>query len=225
MWATQSCPTLCDFIVCPWNSLGKHTGVGCHSLLQGTFPTQGWNPGLLPRRQTLYQPSHRGSIDDTGLWTIPQPPCRTAVPGTHSHSRLGGCALWSTSRPPTTPQFLADTGIFCFLGLGLFRFHVSVKSFLICLPLCRLFLGLLDTWSMHRDLLQTQELFAISLVYWYTNSVESGIPTEGIVTPQQTSFAALRNQKASFAVRGVERMLDNCLQSPKNAELKVIKQV
>ena len=31
---TQSCPTLCDPMVCPWNSLGKNTGVGCHSLLQ-----------------------------------------------------------------------------------------------------------------------------------------------------------------------------------------------
>ena len=27
--------------VCSLNSLGKHTGVGCHSLLQGTFPIQG----------------------------------------------------------------------------------------------------------------------------------------------------------------------------------------
>ena len=27
-------------------SPGKHTGVGCHALLQGIFPTQGWNPGL-----------------------------------------------------------------------------------------------------------------------------------------------------------------------------------
>ena len=26
---------------------GKNIGVGCHSLLQGTFPTQGWNSGLL----------------------------------------------------------------------------------------------------------------------------------------------------------------------------------
>ena len=24
----------------------KNTGVGCHSLLQGIFPTQGWNPHL-----------------------------------------------------------------------------------------------------------------------------------------------------------------------------------
>ena len=34
----------------PWDSPGKKTGVGCHVLLQGIFPTQGWNPGIL---QTL----------------------------------------------------------------------------------------------------------------------------------------------------------------------------
>ena len=31
----------------PWNFLGKNTGVGCHLLLQGIFPTQGSNPRLL----------------------------------------------------------------------------------------------------------------------------------------------------------------------------------
>ena len=38
----------------PWDSPGKNTGVGCHFLLQGIFPTQGSNPGLLHFRQTLY---------------------------------------------------------------------------------------------------------------------------------------------------------------------------
>ena len=33
-------------LLCPWNSLGKNTGVRCHSLLQGIFPTQGLNPGF-----------------------------------------------------------------------------------------------------------------------------------------------------------------------------------
>ena len=33
-------------LLCPWNSPGKNTGVGCHFLLQGIFPTQGWNPRL-----------------------------------------------------------------------------------------------------------------------------------------------------------------------------------
>ena len=32
---------------CPWDFPGKNTGLGCHFLLQGIFPTQGSNPGLL----------------------------------------------------------------------------------------------------------------------------------------------------------------------------------
>ena len=39
----------------------KNTGVGSLSLLQGIFPTQGLNPGLLHCRQILYQLSHQGS--------------------------------------------------------------------------------------------------------------------------------------------------------------------
>ena len=34
-------------------SAGKKNEVDCHALLQGIFPTQGSNPGLLHRRQTL----------------------------------------------------------------------------------------------------------------------------------------------------------------------------
>ena len=40
---------------------GKNTGAGCHSLLQGIFPTQGLNLGLLHCRQILYLPRHQGS--------------------------------------------------------------------------------------------------------------------------------------------------------------------
>ena len=39
--------------LCPWNSLGKNTGVGSHSLLQGIFLTQGSNLGLLHCRHIL----------------------------------------------------------------------------------------------------------------------------------------------------------------------------
>ena len=46
----------------PWNSLGQNTGVGSLSLLQGIFPTQGLNPGLLHYRQILYQLSHKRSL-------------------------------------------------------------------------------------------------------------------------------------------------------------------
>ena len=48
-------------LLCPWDSPGENTGVGCHSLLQGIFPTQGSNPGLLYCRQILYQLNHNVS--------------------------------------------------------------------------------------------------------------------------------------------------------------------
>ena len=50
----QLCPTLCDPMdcsparfLCPRDSPGRNTGVGCHALLQGFFPTQGSNLHLL----------------------------------------------------------------------------------------------------------------------------------------------------------------------------------
>ena len=51
----HSCLTLCypidrlypAILLCPCDFLGKNTGVGCHFLLQGTFPTQGLNLRLL----------------------------------------------------------------------------------------------------------------------------------------------------------------------------------
>ena len=49
----------------PWNSPGQNTEVGSLSLLQGIFPTQGSNSGLLHCRQVLYQLSHKGSP-----WTV-----------------------------------------------------------------------------------------------------------------------------------------------------------
>ena len=42
-------------------SPGQNTGVDSLSLLQGIFPTQGLNPGLLHFRWILYQLSHKGS--------------------------------------------------------------------------------------------------------------------------------------------------------------------
>ena len=53
-------------LLCPWDSPGKNTGAGCHFLLQGIFPIQESNPGLLHGRQILYRLSHQGrSVVDT----------------------------------------------------------------------------------------------------------------------------------------------------------------
>ena len=72
----KSCLTLCDPMDCSLagssvhgDSTGKKPGGGCHSLLQGIFPIQGWNPGLLHCRQILYHLSHQGSP----VITIPRP--------------------------------------------------------------------------------------------------------------------------------------------------------
>ena len=45
----------------PWNSLGQNTGVSSLSLLQGIFPTQQLNPGLLHFRRIPYELSYKGS--------------------------------------------------------------------------------------------------------------------------------------------------------------------
>ena len=64
----QSCPTLCNTTDCSLSgssvhgrSPGKNTRVGCHTLLQGIFPTQGSNPGLPYCRQILYRLNYQGS--------------------------------------------------------------------------------------------------------------------------------------------------------------------
>ena len=72
---TQSCPTLCAPMDCSpqgssvhGDSPGKNTGLGCHALLQGIFPTQGSNPGLLHCRQILCQLSYQGSPWSTHIY-------------------------------------------------------------------------------------------------------------------------------------------------------------
>ena len=73
----QLCLTLCNLVDCspPGSSVhgespGKNTGVGCHALLQGIFPTQGLKPGLLQCRWILYQLSHQGILPSTRLGCI-----------------------------------------------------------------------------------------------------------------------------------------------------------
>ena len=48
-------PKFITLFLCPWDSPGKNTGVGCHSLLQGIFPTQGrWTQVSCMGRWGLY---------------------------------------------------------------------------------------------------------------------------------------------------------------------------
>jgi len=60
------CPTLATpwptRLLCPRDSPGKNTGVGCLFVLQVIFPTQELKPGLLHCRQILYQLSYEGVL-------------------------------------------------------------------------------------------------------------------------------------------------------------------
>ena len=69
--AAQLCPTVCDPMdYSPWNSPGQNTGVGSLSLLQGIFPTQGSNQGLLHCRWILYQLKPQGKPKNTGVGSL-----------------------------------------------------------------------------------------------------------------------------------------------------------
>ena len=76
---TQSCPAVCNPTDCSppgfsvhGDSPGKNTGVGCHFLFQGIFPTQGLNPGLphCQRKDSL----------------LSEPPGKPCIPFTFSYT-------------------------------------------------------------------------------------------------------------------------------------------
>ena len=74
---TQSCPTLCNPIVCspPGSSVlgdspGKNTGVGYHALLQGIFLTQESNLGLLHCRWICYCLCHQLKPNNLFGWIL-----------------------------------------------------------------------------------------------------------------------------------------------------------
>ena len=68
--------TLPTWFLCPWNSPGKNTRVSCYFLLQGIFPIQGLNPGLLHCRQILYHSLPWATRDDLPLSKSPAVPAK-----------------------------------------------------------------------------------------------------------------------------------------------------
>ena len=76
MLVSQSCLTLCDAMDCSLPGSSVHgilqarimEWVATGSLIQGIFPTQGLNLGLLPCRQILYHLSHYGSPNYKNLY-------------------------------------------------------------------------------------------------------------------------------------------------------------
>ena len=79
-------------LLCPWDSPGKRTGVGCHALLQGLLLTQGWN--LHPLRLWHWRagslPLAPPSSGDTVNSTLPPHLCTnqalSGLEDAHPHS-------------------------------------------------------------------------------------------------------------------------------------------
>ena len=96
-------------ILCPWDSPAKNTRMGCHFPLQGIFPTQESNLGLLHCRQIIYWLSYKGSLFYPttmnyfliGLWHV----MKSGLYMKTSYDQLSGWTeklLQSTSRTCTT---------------------------------------------------------------------------------------------------------------------------
>ena len=126
-------------LLCPWNSSGKNTGVGCHSLLQGIFPNQGLNPGLPHCRQILYHLSSSVQFSYSVVSNSLQPhelqharpPCPSpTVP-------LKAPCAWNLSLfcVFSSPTILLFKNFFCFLGHLLF--FLPLLSCLLTVFICR----------------------------------------------------------------------------------------
>ena len=100
----------------PWNSPGQNTEVGSLSLLQGIFPTQGSNPGLLHCRRILYQLSRKGSPRILEWVAYPfssgssQPRNWTGVSCTAGRFYTN----WATREAPTIVEFLSFSVCICY---------------------------------------------------------------------------------------------------------------
>ena len=95
-------------LLCPRDSPRKNTGVGSHSLLQGIFPSQGLNPGLLHCWWIFYHLSDQGSplyilAPPSPLWNSFSVFFKRLYPGLTSsvsqpkikyNSQLLGCAVF-----------------------------------------------------------------------------------------------------------------------------------
>ena len=79
----QSCPALCnsmDYSLAGpsvhGNSPGKNTGVGCHAILQGIFPTWGSAPGVYHCRWILYPLKYENHLGELNCSTFAPPPSK-----------------------------------------------------------------------------------------------------------------------------------------------------
>ena len=119
-------------VLCPWSSPGKNTVVGCRSLLQRIFLTQGLNLGLLRCRQILIvwhcikDPNRKGLlcqradssaffreshlVDVLDIWEQTERSWTTSERSISRHwsSKLCASACGQLSIPPTSQSNVAN---------------------------------------------------------------------------------------------------------------------
>ena len=165
----------------PWNSPGRNSGVGNHSLLQGILWTQGSNPGLPHCRQILYQLSHQGSqkgllsqitclwwldgITDTmdmalgGLWELVM-----------DREAWRGCGSWGCKELDTTEWPNWTERIYCLIWplicISSLYFHYSSLMFLTSSQNGLLFPSSYIAWSLFFDSLLVHEFTHSANFYW-----------------------------------------------------------
>ena len=108
-----------------WGSPGKNTGVGCHGLLQGIFPTQGLNPGL------------RTAGGFFTIWATREAP--RGSNGPRSRWQQSCIPLWRLYRIIEYVSFLflllETSCILWLIPLSLSKWGPVVKSFVQCFTL------------------------------------------------------------------------------------------
>ena len=146
MSVAQSCPTLCNPMDC--SLPGRNTGVGCHSLLQGIFLTQGSNPGLLHCRRILRCLSHQ-TANKKG-----KPRSRMNLGASVSLSHLS--VVWGSPKhgaPVKTNHVGWPPGWYPWNGQGawLLRWHISLWLFPTRCCVCSAVSNSVAPWTIGRQ--------------------------------------------------------------------------
>ena len=121
---TQSCRLFATAwtiarLLCPLDFPGKNTGVGCHSLLQGIFLTQGSNPGPLYHKHILYSQPPGKLITNQVSWNSTQltpsiwrenqnqilPHCKVC------HTASGFFTIWDTTEAHALDYWLIKKNV------------------------------------------------------------------------------------------------------------------
>ena len=103
-------------LLCPWNIPEENTGVSCHFLLQGLFPTQGLNPPL------LHLPHWQ--VDSLPLCHLGGPGRHCCVVTVHADCDVPIYFLYTAYN-----WFIAYSWVKVLCGLGIIHYHMCWRCF------------------------------------------------------------------------------------------------